>query len=130
VLDSTSLRHRLLWALAITFATATIAYSALWMYYVRSLVPKTRVGITYDSRPTPGKVQGIKINAIEPGGPAEQAGLKVGDRIIAINGRSFESAKDPIVETVVRGAPGDSVRFTVAHLQTSPWTSRSAHQDG
>src|SRR5262249_19685651 len=45
--------------------------------------------------------------------PADQAGLKVGDRIIAINGHSFESAKDPIVETVVLGKPGDSVRFTV-----------------
>jgi regulator of sigma E protease len=46
------------------------------------------------------------------GSPAERAGLRVGDRIIGVNGRALDTdiASD---EAYVRGRPGDPVDFTV-----------------
>ena len=46
------------------------------------------------------------------GSPAERAGLRVGDRVIAINGRALDTdiASN---EAYVRGRPGDPVELTV-----------------
>ena len=68
---------------------------------------------------------GVKLAAVTPGGPAEKAGLRAGDRIVAINGKPIPGAggsaphdaheQDAMVEAA-RGligelAPGDKVRF-------------------
>ena len=45
---------------------------------------------------------GVLINSLHPGGPAERAGLKVGDVVIAVNGREIEDA--------------ESLRFRIATL--------------
>jgi serine protease Do len=45
---------------------------------------------------------GVLINSVHPGGPAEQAGLKVGDVVTAVNGREVE---DP-----------EALRFRIATL--------------
>lgn len=37
----------------------------------------------------------IVVNGVAPGTPAEQAGLKVGDQIMAVNGRPVEAGADP-----------------------------------
>ena len=112
MLSSTTFRHRLLWLLAVVFAGATVVYSALWMYYIRTPQPGAGIGIFYESRPTPGR-RAVKINAIEPNGPAEQAGLKVGDRITAVNGQTFSAMQNPLIETVISGKPGEKVELTV-----------------
>lgn len=111
MLDSTSLR-RLLLLLAVIFAAATVAYSALWMYYIRTPQPAASIGIFYESRPAPGK-RAVKINAVDPHGPAAAAGLKVGDRITAVNGETFSAAQNPLVQTVISGKPGQQVELTV-----------------
>jgi S1-C subfamily serine protease len=42
--------------------------------------PSKTLGIVYD--------QALQIVALDPGGPAEQAALQVGDRLVAVNGKA------------------------------------------
>lgn len=48
-----------------------------------------------------------------PGSPAAKAGLRFGDRIIAVNGRAVAGASPDIVRDLVRGTRGTTVRLTV-----------------
>ena len=59
---------------------------------------------------------GVLINQIRKGGPAEQAGLRVGDVVIAVNGRAVD---DP-----------DSMRFRVATLGVGGTTSLKVLRQG
>lgn len=95
--------------IAILYALATLAYSGLWMYYIRRLPPVT-IGISYHKyEPSQGalRLMGVAKNSV-----AERAGLQRGDRIVAINGRPLHSF-DPYVEEILLGQPGEVVRFTV-----------------
>ncbi len=52
------------------------------------------------------------LGAVEAGGPASLAGLRAGDRIVAINGESTESFLD--VVTAVRAHPGERIAVNYA----------------
>ena len=61
------------------------------------------------------------IDDVIPGGPAEQAGLVVGDRILAIEGKpisSFDDLGDAVM--IMRGEPGTQVNFTCVHEGQAP----------
>ncbi|KIG16095.1 Carboxyl-terminal protease [Enhygromyxa salina] len=56
------------------------------------------------------------IDDVIPGGPAQQAGLVVGDRILAIEGKpiaNFSDLGDAV--RIMRGEPGTKVSFTAVH---------------
>ncbi|WP_341502897.1 outer membrane-stress sensor serine endopeptidase DegS [Gallaecimonas sp. GXIMD4217] len=56
--------------------------------------------------------RGVEISAVEPGSPAQQAGILVGDLLVAINGervRNGQHAKDVFAET----RPGTRITVTV-----------------
>jgi putative serine protease PepD len=55
---------------------------------------------------------GARIARVEAGSPAADAGLKAGDVITAIDGRSVSSADD-VVQRLSAMSPGDSVTLTV-----------------
>jgi phosphoserine phosphatase RsbU/P len=108
-------KHRaLLLALGAAFAALTILYSVAWMYYVRlpmSALPPVEVGYNQSYVPT-----GIEIDRVHPSSPAESAGLRVNDRIVAINGRSASSASgwDELESRTWRSSqPGDTVALTL-----------------
>lgn len=73
---------------------------------------------------TQGKYDGIgaksaeidgKITIIEPfeGSPADKAGIKAGDVITKINGKSTEGKTREDLNAIVRGAPGTSLDITI-----------------
>jgi serine protease Do len=53
----------------------------------------------------PNGVLGVLVNQVDPGGPADRGGLKRGDVIAKLDGRSVRSARDffTMLETVVAG---------------------------
>lgn len=71
-----------------------------------SLTPETarRQGLNID--------RGALVQAIDPGSPAEQAGLREGDVITAIDGREIDS-QTALADLIGQHRPGDEVRLTV-----------------
>jgi serine protease Do len=41
-----------------------------------------------------GKARGAEVSMVEPGGPAEKAGIKVGDIILKFNGQNIDTTRD------------------------------------
>src|SRR6188474_2081843 len=105
--------------LAIAFCALLTAYSAQWMYLVRHL-PPVGIGGEYE------------IQSLPPKGPGEMAGLKVGDRIAAIDGQSLRTVEPlfnlragarvdvPVRLTVLRGGQTLDVVVTPALRPTVP----------
>jgi serine protease Do len=57
-----------------------------------------------------GFKNGVLVQEITPGGPAEKAGLKAGDIITAIDGRPIKDGDD-LVNEIASRRPGSSVRL-------------------
>ncbi len=98
-------------ALAVLLAAATILYSAAWMYYIRHAPPQVEIGIDVSYRNA-----GVEIDNVRPNSPAERAGLKTHDRIVAIDGSSADSSaawNGALYRTWLRAKPGDPVTLRV-----------------
>ena len=101
------------YAAAVLLAALTILYSAAWMYYVRRPLQATQVEIGFDAFYSSA---GVEIDDVHPNSPAEKAGLKRKDLIVAINGSSADSASAwnrLENRTWLRSQPGDTVTLTV-----------------
>ena len=57
-----------------------------------------------------GSPTGVELTAVEPGGPADEAGLRAGDVLTEIDGEAARSAEQ-LVLVSLRGAAGDSVEL-------------------
>jgi putative serine protease PepD len=55
---------------------------------------------------------GAVVRAVVPGGPAADAGLRTGDRILAVGGKSV-SQSDDVASAVIVHKPGDAVKILV-----------------
>jgi phosphoserine phosphatase RsbU/P len=114
--------------LAIIFCALLTAYSVQWMYLVRHL-PSVGVGFEGSYRPIAGQYE---IRSLPPGAPGSAAGLKVGDRIAAINGQSLHTIEPlfrlkndaqvgvPVHLTVVRDGQTHDIVLTPATRPTMP----------
>jgi 2-alkenal reductase len=99
--------------------TATGIYFAIDSNAVKGIVDtiiKTgkydRAYIGIQSQPTQDG-SGVQIVSVEPGTPAETAGLQTGDVITAVDGNTF-TAKDPFANQLLFDhKPGDTVKLTV-----------------
>jgi sigma-B regulation protein RsbU (phosphoserine phosphatase) len=98
----------LLLTLATLFAGAAILYGSLWMYNVRRS-PLVELG--FDNQYNAG-ANAEDVLSVIPGSPAERAGLRANDRIVAVNGRSLDPTA-PLEETWMRARPGDPVDLIV-----------------
>lgn len=101
----------LLFALAAILALTAISYSGLWMYYFRHQEPQVELG--FDNKYNQ-PARSMDVTGIYKGSPADQAGLRAGDRILAVNGRTLETTT-PFDEAWNRASPGDPVNLTVLH---------------
>jgi hypothetical protein len=96
--------------LAIVFATATIAYSFAWMYYIRLRTP-VELGLRMQLVASESSVE---IVAVEAGSAAEHAGLRPRDRIIAVNGENVTAADSTVFfRATVAGKPGETIALTI-----------------
>ena len=97
-------------ALSILFAAATVIYTWFWtdaLWLERG--PAVELGLDY---PYDAAQHAHVVTRIYPGGPAERAGLRVGDAVIAFDGRRVEDGFDQ-QRAYYRHSVGDSVRLTV-----------------
>jgi putative serine protease PepD len=67
------------------------------------------VGVDLNANATAG---GAQISSVQPGSPADTAGLQSGDVVTAINGKSIASTEQ-FIETVDTFAPGQTIKLTV-----------------
>ena len=95
-------------SLAIVFGALLTLYSVTWMYLVRQ-ESAVVVGIDTKFRPI---CQCLELSSITPDGPAARAGLKVGDRVRAIDGRRFDRY-EPLLDLRRYGRPGQVATFEV-----------------
>jgi serine protease Do len=58
------------------------------------------------------EAQGALVASVNPGDPAAQAGIKVGDVIMSVNGQPIESASD-LTRTIGNLSPGKEIDMTV-----------------
>jgi regulator of sigma E protease len=61
--------------------------------------------------PHPESISGAQIAMVAPGSPAEQAGLRPGDQILAINGRKTDSTNE--TSYLIQLGRGTTIDFTV-----------------
>ncbi|MGO8934354.1 MAG: trypsin-like peptidase domain-containing protein [Terracidiphilus sp.] len=57
-----------------------------------------------------GFKNGVLVQEVQPGGPADKAGLKAGDIIVAIDGRSIKDGDD-LVNEIASRRPGSTIRL-------------------
>jgi hypothetical protein len=101
---SDSLRRLAALGLAAALVCVTLAYAGLWTYTVR-WQPAADLGVRFAGRT-------LEFAAVEPGSPAERAGLKRYDLLTALNGEPVESLLD-LRDRLRRAEPGEPVRLTV-----------------
>ncbi len=96
--------------LATVFAAVTVLASVVWMLEVRTqAAAAVEIGFntSYD-----GRTRTQRIDSVTPGGPAERSGLRVGDRITAVDGLPLVG-EDTIDRAWTRHRPGEAVSLAV-----------------
>ncbi len=78
---------------------------------------KAMLGITINDQPDKAgaAAPGVRVYGVSPGGPADEAGLRAGDIIVAMNDQPMEAGDDGPADRALLGfmksvEPGDSVR--------------------
>jgi carboxyl-terminal processing protease len=66
------------------------------------------IGVSVDPKPA-----GLEVVRVFDSTPAQRAGLKVGDLIVAVDGRSLHKLPSNTAVALIKGPPGTDVRLTV-----------------
>lgn len=99
--------------LAILFAALATTYCVLWVVHMRH--PRSLPGFRdYEYSAT---AHSMTVGAVFPNSPAEQAGLRSGDRIVAIDGQELASLR-PFYESIIVGQK-DFIELSVQDADAS-----------
>jgi serine protease Do len=77
-------------------------------------VARGSIGIMFPAQENPaiarvyGSGSGVTVSTVTPGSPADQAGLKIGDTIVAIEGKTVKNG-DELVSDIASRKPGSKV---------------------
>jgi predicted metalloprotease with PDZ domain len=85
-------------SLAIVFAACAITFSVRWIFQMRYSTPQP--GFTSYEYSTAARA--MKVGKVLPGTPAELAGLRPADQIVAIDGRNLNNLR-PFYEAIIVG---------------------------
>lgn len=108
---------------------------------------KPRIGITIEESDKPGEVKGVEVGGVTPESAAEDAGLRAGDILTAINGETLSAANsrdanqrlldfvkgveegDEIKLDYLRNGKQDSVKLKprVMEMHAFSWSSDNEH---
>jgi serine protease Do len=83
-------------------------------------VSRGSIGIMFDARENPaiarvyGAGSGITVSSVVAGSPAEQAGLKVGDTIVSVDGKDVKTG-DELVADIASRKPGS--KFVLGYIR-------------
>jgi carboxyl-terminal processing protease len=66
------------------------------------------IGVSVDPKPS-----GLEVVRVFDATPAQRAGLKVGDKIVAVDGRSLHKLPPNTSVALIKGPPGTDVRLTI-----------------
>jgi len=103
----TSLPRPILLMLAVLFASATATYSVIWLFQFRhGMAYGGTTGLVYSKTDA-----ALRVSGVVAGGPAERAGLRADDRIVAINRQPLQSLR-PYYEAFIL-ARNNSVELTI-----------------
>jgi sigma-B regulation protein RsbU (phosphoserine phosphatase) len=97
--------------LAVLFAAVTLIYSGVWVYSVNRPAAAPLVELGYDEQYAPAR-HCESVTNVYPDSPAERAGLKVGDCILSLNGKPFDSSS-ALERIYFRQRPGDVAALVV-----------------
>jgi hypothetical protein len=101
------------------------------MQRVEALAGPTRVLVGIQLDDSSGNA-GARVREVSPGGPAEQAGVRAGDLIVAVNGTDVRG-REPVARVVQRlrdVRPGDKVVLKVVRDGTTRDLVATARPDG
>ena len=79
-------------------------------------VVRGSIGVAFSAQPNPaiarvyGAKAGVTISSVTSGGPADQAGLKIGDTITSVNGKSVKNG-DELVDDISAEKPGTKIKI-------------------
>ncbi len=79
-------------------------------------VSRGSIGVQFNAVPNPavarvyGVASGVTIASITPNGPAEKAGLKIGDTIVSVNGKQVKTG-DELVAEISALKPGTNAKI-------------------
>ncbi|HUS19422.1 MAG TPA: Do family serine endopeptidase [Terriglobales bacterium] len=85
-------------------------------------VTRGSIGVQFGATPNPavarmyGVPDGVVISSVRPGTPAEEAGLKTGDTIISVDGKTIKNG-DELVSEISSRKPGTKIRMGIVRDQ-------------
>jgi serine protease DegS len=89
-----------------------LALSVLDEIIATGRVTRGWLGIELASTPAPGKPVGLEITRVLPGGPADEAGLRTGDLLVAINQHAAANS-NVVSRQIAHTTPGTDIALEV-----------------